>query len=79
VHVTIADTGPGVPPDALPHLFERFYRGDSARGRGGAGLGLTVAAAIVGAHGGSITADQVAPSGLVVTVHLPRRAPESMA
>lgn len=79
VQVTIADTGPGVPPDVLPHLFERFYRGDSARGRGGAGLGLTVAAAIVGAHGGSITADQAAPSGLVVTVHLPRRAPESTA
>lgn len=79
VRVTIADAGPGVPPDALPHLFERFYRGDSARGRGGAGLGLTVAAAIVGAHGGSITADQVAPSGLAVTVRLPRRAPGSAA
>lgn len=73
VRVTIADEGPGVPTETLPHLFERFYRGDSARGRGGAGLGLTVAAAIVSAHGGSITARQASPTGLAVTVGLPRR------
>lgn len=73
VRVTIADQGPGVSPDALPHLFERFYRADSARGRGGAGLGLTVAAAIVSAHGGTIAARQADPNGLAVTVDLPRR------
>jgi len=73
VRVTIADQGPGVSADALPHLFERFYRGDSARGRGGAGLGLTVAAAIVSAHGGTIAARQAGPKGLAVTVDLPRR------
>jgi len=73
--ITIADQGPGVPADMLPHLFERFYRGDSARGRGGAGLGLTVAAAIVQAHAGSIRAEPASPNGLRVTVRLPRHAP----
>jgi signal transduction histidine kinase len=73
VVVTISDQGPGVSPDILPHLFERFYRGDSARGRGGAGLGLTVAAAIVSAHRGTITARRASPTGLAVTVGLPRR------
>lgn len=72
VALTVADEGPGVPPDMLPHLFERFYRGDSARGRGGAGLGLTVAAAIVQAHGGTMRAEPASPSGLRVTVRLPR-------
>jgi two-component system OmpR family sensor kinase len=72
VAVTISDEGPGVPADMLPHLFERFYRGDSARGRGGAGLGLTVAAAIVQAHGGTIEAQPAAPSGLRMIVRLPR-------
>ena len=75
VAITIADEGPGVPPDMLPHLFERFYRGDSARGRGGAGLGLTVAAAIVQAHGGTIQAEPGSPTGLRVTVRLPRHVP----
>lgn len=79
VMVTIADEGPGVAPDVLPHLFERFYRGDAARGRGGAGLGLTVAAAIIAAHGGSITAEQAAPSGLAVTVALPRAREAALA
>jgi signal transduction histidine kinase len=74
VAVTISDQGPGVSPDILPHLFERFYRGDSARGRGGAGLGLTVAAAIVSAHRGTITARRASPTGLTVTVGLPRHA-----
>jgi signal transduction histidine kinase len=73
VRVTVEDEGPGVPADALPHLFERFYRSDAARGRAaGAGLGLTVAAAIVGAHGGSIRAEPGAQRGLRVTVRLPR-------
>jgi signal transduction histidine kinase len=73
VSVTIADRGPGVSGDILPHLFERFYRGDSARERGGAGLGLTVAAAIVSAHRGSIAARPASPTGLTVIVELPRR------
>ncbi|MDH3496356.1 MAG: ATP-binding protein [Gemmatimonadota bacterium] len=72
VHLTIEDRGPGVPDAVLPHLFERFYRGDSARGRGGAGLGLTVAAAIVAAHGGAIRAERGEGTGLRIIVDLPR-------
>jgi signal transduction histidine kinase len=75
VAVSVADAGPGVPAEMLAHLFERFYRGDTARGRGGAGLGLTVAAAIVQAHGGSMHAAQAPPTGLHVTVRLPRHGP----
>lgn len=75
VEFTVADAGPGVPPELLAHMFERFYRGDAARGRGGAGLGLTVAAAIVQAHGGSMSAARGTPTGLHVTVRLPRHAP----
>lgn len=74
VRVVIEDQGPGVPADALPHLFERFYRADTARGRGGAGLGLTVAAAIVAAHGATIDAALREGGGLRVTVRLPHSA-----
>jgi signal transduction histidine kinase len=72
VDIVVEDSGEGVPDDILPHLFERFYRGDTARGRGGAGLGLTVAAAIVQAHGGTIRAERARGHGLRVTVSLPR-------
>jgi signal transduction histidine kinase len=71
--ITVEDDGPGVSDEMLPHLFERFYRGDPARSRGsGAGLGLTVSAAIVSAHGGTIIADRGTGAGFRVTVRLPR-------
>jgi signal transduction histidine kinase len=57
--VSIADTGIGIPESDLPHIFERFYRSDKSRSRstGGAGIGLTIAAAIIRAHGGKISAE----------------------
>jgi signal transduction histidine kinase len=57
--IFITDTGIGIPPEYLPHIFERLYRTDKSRNRktGGAGIGLTIAAAIVSAHGGTIKAE----------------------
>jgi heavy metal sensor kinase len=70
--LTVADGGPGVPPELRDRLFERFARGDPARARtsGGAGLGLALAAAIVEAHGGTLTLDTDAPGARFV-VRLP--------
>jgi two-component system OmpR family sensor kinase len=71
--LTVVDDGPGVPDDVLPHLFERFYRGDAARGRGaGPGLGLTMAAAIVERHRGTIAAERGPAGGLRVRIGLSR-------
>jgi two-component system sensor histidine kinase BaeS len=59
VAIAITDTGEGILPAQLPHVFERFYRGDTARNRdrSGSGIGLTISKAIIDAHGGTITAD----------------------
>lgn len=71
--VTVADDGPGIPTDAAERIFERFYRVDSARSRhtGGTGLGLSIVAAIIAAHGGTVTLDQTAASGTTMVVTLP--------
>ncbi|MDR3284018.1 MAG: cell wall metabolism sensor histidine kinase WalK [Treponema sp.] len=68
--VFVADTGMGIPPDALPHIFERFYRSDGSRARstGGSGIGLTIAAALVKAHGGAIHAESETGKGSVFRV-----------
>jgi signal transduction histidine kinase len=71
--VTVEDAGQGIPEDALPHMFDRFYRADTSRTRGnGAGLGLSIAAAIVHAHDGTIAAGPSALGGLAVTIRLPQ-------
>ena len=61
--LSVADSGPGIDPALRPRLFERFARADSARGRdtGGAGLGLSLCAAIAELHGGSLTLDESVP------------------
>lgn len=57
VLITVTDNGDGIPSDCIPHIFERFYRGDTARDRehGGTGIGLTISRAIVEAHDGRLT------------------------
>jgi signal transduction histidine kinase len=75
--ITVADTGEGVPPEHLPHIFERFYRVDKARSRqsGGTGLGLSIVQQIVQAHGGSISVDSAAEQGTRFNIALPLAAP----
>jgi two-component system, OmpR family, sensor kinase len=72
--IEVEDTGVGIPAEALSHLFERFYRVDSARARasGGSGLGLAIVQAIVQAHHGQIDIQSTPGIGTCVTVQLPR-------
>ncbi|MFG3092249.1 ATP-binding protein [Streptomyces antibioticus] len=74
--VDVQDDGQGIPPDLLPHVFERFARGDSSRSRasGSTGLGLAIVQAVATAHGGAVTVDSV-PGRTVFTVHLPALGP----
>ena len=71
--LTVADTGPGLSADQAIRVFDRFYRTDRARSRasGGAGLGLSIAAALVAAHGGTITVDTRPGRGATFAVRLP--------
>jgi two-component system sensor histidine kinase BaeS len=73
VIIAVADDGPGIPSQDLPHLFERFWRGDRARRRatGGSGLGLTIARSLVEAHSGRIWAESVKEQGSTFTFSLP--------
>jgi two-component system OmpR family sensor kinase len=71
--VTVADGGPGLPAEEAAHVFERFWRADKsrARARGGSGLGLSIVAAIIRAHNGSVRFDSTVEAGSTVTVWLP--------
>jgi signal transduction histidine kinase len=71
--ILVRDTGIGIPPADLPHVFERFYRADPAHGRdpGGTGLGLSIAHWIAEQHGGDITLESQTDKGSTVSVHLP--------
>ena len=72
--LTVTDTGAGIPAEHLPHLFERFYRVDTARdrGHGGSGIGLAIVRTLVQAHGGRVTAASDGPgTGATFTVTLP--------
>ena len=75
VRITIADSGPGIPPEHLTHIFDRFYKVDASRagtrGPAGSGLGLSIVRAIVQRHGGDIDASNAPEGGAVFTFLLP--------
>jgi signal transduction histidine kinase len=73
VRVVVSDTGEGIRPEDLPHVFERFYRGEKSRNRttGGAGLGLAIARGIIQAHGGQISVESSLGEGACFTFTLP--------
>ena len=71
--IVVKDTGPGMPSEDAARVFERFYRADASRvrGQGGSGLGLSIVAAIVAAHGGTVSATSSPGEGMAVTVRIP--------
>jgi two-component system sensor histidine kinase KdpD len=73
--VTVADAGPGVTPQHLAHLFDKFYRASGAGGPPGSGLGLSIVKGMVEAHGGTISAQSSPGQGLTITFTLPLAVP----
>ena len=71
VKIVVRDTGPGIPAEELPHIWERLYRGDRSRSTPGLGLGLSLVQAIVRAHGGTVAARSLPEAGAEFTVRLP--------
>ena len=74
VRLVVQDSGPGIPEEELPYIFERFYKGDKSRQRqdeGGSGLGLAIARSIVEAHDGHISAESRSGQGVTFNVELP--------
>ena len=74
IEISVIDHGIGIPPEDLPHIFERFYRVDKARSRhtGGTGLGLSIVASIIEAHHGAIQVQSELNKGSCFTVQLPK-------
>ena len=69
--LTVRDHGPGIPPDELPMVFDRFYRGASARGRPGSGLGLAIVRQVAEQHGGTVAAEHPPGGGALFRLRLP--------
>lgn len=67
-HITVQDSGTGIPPEDLPYIFDRFYK---ARDSGGMGLGLSIARKLIEAHGGTISADSPSGQGTTIRIALP--------
>ena len=68
----VVDSGPGIPSDELPHVFDRLWRGRAARAVAGSGIGLAVAREIVVAHGGTIEAVSPEDGGTTIAIRLPQ-------
>ena len=78
VRITVRDTGEGIPPEDLPYVFDRFWRGDKSRHRQrgtGSGLGLAIAKQFVQAHGGKISVESQLSQGTTFTIDLPQSHP----
>ncbi|MFF5443944.1 ATP-binding protein [Streptomyces sp. NPDC012888] len=76
LRVEVADSGPGIAPEVLPHIFDRFFKADAARTRSaGSGLGLAITQENVRLHGGTVTAANGPAGGAVFTVEMPLEAP----
>ena len=73
MQLVVQDNGQGIAPDVLPHIFDRFYRGDPSRQQheGESGLGLAIARSIVEAHGGTISVESVLGTGTTFAIDLP--------
>ena len=72
IRLVVRDTGPGVPTAHLPYVFDRFYKVDKARHQRGSGLGLSIVKAIVGSHGGTVTAANHPEGGAVFELTIPQ-------
>jgi len=79
VELRVEDTGVGIPPGDLSHVFERFYRVEKARSReaGGTGLGLSIVKHIIGLHGGEVRAESTFGKGTAIIIQLPMNAGEA--
>ena len=76
--ISVSDTGIGISPEELPHIFDRFYRGDQSRSTAGIGLGLSLSRAIARAHGGDIKATSIPGKGSSFTITLPMTNAKSL-
>lgn len=70
-HLEVSDSGPGLRDGEVEHVFDRFWQGQAARGRGGSGIGLSVAAELAGAHGGTLRASSAPAGGASFTLTIP--------
>ena len=77
VLLTVADSGPGIPAEDLPRIFQRFYRADPSRtgATGGTGLGLAICKAIIDAHDGTLEVTSIPGQGSSFTLRLPAAPP----
>ena len=68
--LSVRDHGPGIAPEDLPFVFDRFYRAPGARGRPGSGLGLAIVRQVAESHGGTVTAEAADGGGALLRLHL---------